>query len=347
MKSSLAFLFVAVSGGILGGCQSTTMNVEPAIVFARSETSERSYHLQPLATGRQPVALAMPRFAGNVQTAPRAGVMAANVGAAGSGSAALAVFSPGADRANDRVVVAEWAWDFSLREDGAAIAFIAGREQRRLFVAAAPTWKAVAVALPADATPSAPRWLGAGRLLVVLHRSGGSELGVLTVATSELRTVYRAAAGHVLSDPSPAGENADAIVIESASENSPGRLLRVALAGGEPRVLARGYFLPGSLVVSPDGRFVGAVWSGDADAVRRRVAAFQWAGETWGGVPREVAGVTSAVWSSDGTSLAVARQSEARRWIEVYAADQAGAPPRAIGFAGATCFAPQWWQPRP
>ncbi len=347
MKSSLAFLLVAASGGILGGCQSTSMRVEPAIVFARSETSERSYHLQSLEAGRQPVALNMPRFAGNVQTAPRAGVMAANVGGDANGSAALCVFSPGADRGNDQVVAAEWAWDFCLREDGAAIAFIAGREQRQLFVASAPTWKSVAVALPSDATPSAPRWLGAGGLLVVLHRPGGSELGVLTVATAELRTIYRAAAGHALSDPCPAGESADAIVVESASENSPGRLMRVALAGGEPRVLARGYFLPGSLAVSPDGRFVGAVWSGDADAVRRRVAAFQWAGETWSGVPREVPGVTSAVWSPDGTSLAFARQSEGRRWIEVYAADKAGAPPREIGFAGSACFAPQWWQTRP
>src|SRR5204863_372688 len=103
----------------------------PAIVFARGETGERSYHLQPANGERPPSPITVPRSTGNLQTAPRAALMAATVGGDAAGSAGLQLLPMGSGKNVARVLATEWAWDFALREDGDAIAWVAGRERRQ------------------------------------------------------------------------------------------------------------------------------------------------------------------------------------------------------------------------
>jgi hypothetical protein len=271
--------------------------------------------------------------------------MAATVGGESPESATLQLLPVGAIPSDAPVLAAEWAWDFALHPDGGAIAWVAGREARQLFVARAPAWKPVAVELPAGITPSEPRWLDDRRLLLVLRQSGHSELVRLTPETGERRLVYRATGDATLAEACRVPGSEDVLAVETPAAAGPGRLLRVTPAGDEPRVLATGFFLPASVVVSPDGRFLAAVWSESLASVQKRDAALQWIGDAWRGARAAIPGVTSLAWSPDGTQLAVARQRDGRRWIEVYSDGAVASPPRRIGFQEAACFAPQWWQP--
>src|SRR5262245_27111935 len=134
MKLLLVFPSFALGLAILSGCQATTTEPvsEPAIVFGRGGAGERSYHLQPASGARPPSPITVPRATGNLQTAPRAALMAATVGGESGGPAALQLLSLNAGKNAARVLANEWAWDFALREDGDAVAWIAGKERRQL-----------------------------------------------------------------------------------------------------------------------------------------------------------------------------------------------------------------------
>jgi len=346
MKPSHTLPTLALGIALLAGCRSAPESTRiPAIVFARGEVGERSYHLQPASGEQPPQPLAVPRSTGNLQTAPRAAVMAATVGGGIPGIATLQLLPVGAITSGAPILATEWAWDFALHDAGGAIAWVAGREERQLFVARAPAWKPVAVALPAGISPGEPRWLDDRRLLLVLRQAGHSELVQLTPESGELHLVYRATDDATLADACRVPESEDVLVVETPAAAGPGRLLRVTSAGGEPRVLATGFFLPGSVVVSRDGRFLAAVWSESLASVQKHEAALRWIGDAWRGARAAIPGVTSLAWSPDGAQLAVARQRDGRRWIEVYADGAVESPPRRIGFEDAACFAPQWWQP--
>ena len=333
---------MSIAGSLLTGCQTLgESGGDSAVVFARAEPAERSYHVQPADGGRPPSALNV-RGAGNLRTAPRAGIAAATVSTGPTGSAELRLLPLGSS-AGERVLASEWAWDFALRAEGDAIAWIAGRERRELFVARAPEWKPVAVATPVGAEPSEPRWLSPDRLLVVLRRTDYSELAEIATGSGAVQVVYHAMGRAALADACPVAGTADVVVVESPEGDRPARVLRIALEGGQPEVLATGYFAGGTLAVSPDGRYIGAVWNEAAAPVLRREAAWRWIGPAWAGAPESVPGVTALVWSPDGAQMVLARQREGRRWIEVYSASAANRP-RRLGFEDAECLAPQWWR---
>ncbi|MBL9189988.1 MAG: PD40 domain-containing protein [Opitutaceae bacterium] len=340
----LSFLFPApIAGLFMAGCQTSGgSGAASAIIFAREESGGRAYYIQDAGGSGAPAALPVPASAGNLRTAPRAGIAAATIGASGAGEAELRLIALGAAGGSERSLAREWAWDYSLGAEGEAIAWIAGRDRRELFVARAPEWKPAALALPVEAEPGQPRWLARDRLLVVLRWKAGGEALALAGGAGGAEVIYRAVGRAVLSEACGIPGSADVLVIESPEGDSPGRLLRIAIEGGQPEVLAHGFFLPGTLAVSPDGRFVGAVWSEAAAAVRRGEAAWRWIGAAWPGAPESVPGVVSAVWSPDGSRLAFARRGEGRRWIEVHGSEPGR--PRRVGFEEAECFAPQWWR---
>lgn len=342
MKHLSVVLVVPAAVVCLLGCAGLPSPIAtPLVVFAREGSGIRTYHLQPHDAGRAPTPLALPPGAGNLQTSADGSVAAATVPGAAPGSAELRLVAPAASATAGIVLAREWAWDFSLREDGGAIAWVAGPE-RRLWVARAPGWTPVPVPLPAAAAPAEPRWLGSGELLIVLRQGTRSELVTLAIDSGATHLVYRASGDATLTAACPVPGSGDVLLVEAAADAAPGRLLRVARAGGEPRALASGFLVPGTLAVSPDGRFVVAAWARDLATVQRREAGLLWLGEPWRGAPAGGPGVSALAWSPDGRQLAVARQEAGRQWIEIHAE---GAAPRVIGFAGAACFAPQWWMP--
>lgn len=342
MKHLTFVLLVPAAVVALSGCAGVAPSTaSPHVVFAREESGGWTYYLQPHDAGRAPTPLALPPGTGNLQTSADGTVAAATVPGAAPGSAELRLVAFATQGTGGMVLAREWAWDFSLRRDGGAIAWVAG-EERRLFVARAPVWTPVAVPLPAGAGPAEPRWLGPAELLVVLRRGARSELVALAVDSGATRVVYRASGDATLTAACPVPGSDDVLLVEAAPDAAPGRLLRVPLAGGEPRVLAAGFLVPGTLAVSPDGRCVVAAWARDLATVRRREAGLLWLGGPWRGAPADGPGVSALAWSPDGRQLAVARQEAGRQWIEIHAE---GAAPRVIGFPGAVCFAPQWWMP--
>jgi hypothetical protein len=344
VKAAVAYSLAVVAGALAGGCHTASVGraVEPyALVFAREEGDRITYQVQALDDGaptRAAVNLA-PR-AGNLRTAARAAIAAVTTSRdSAGGELRLTKLAP--DGAGDRIVANEWAWDFSLSDDGGAIAFVAGRDRRQLFVARAPEWIPRSVPF-GEGEATEPRWMSADELLLVRSRAG-SELVRLNLATGAIGVLARSA--DTFSEPTPAG--ADVLVVESTSSPKPGRLLRVPLAGGEPHVAATGFFVPGTLVVAPRGGGVGVASSAELRAVQSRTAAFRWLGPSPENIPAELPGVVSATWSPDGRHLAVARQSGVRRWVEVHAAGQPARPVRLFEFPGAACFAPQWWPAAP
>jgi len=312
-------------------------------VFAEAGAESRTWFLQPLAAGAVPRPLGLPGSLGNLQTAPVAGLAAATVGVATRGSAELRLWKLGVEAPESgRRLAAEWAWDFSLAADGSAIAWIAGAPQRQLWVARAPNWLPTSPVLPAGVVPGEPRWLDATRVAVVLRSGAARELTAVSVPDGAVAPLHRASGGTELSDAVPVPGTADVLVIESRDGDAPGRLLRLAGGGGEPRVLAEGFFQPRTLRVSPDGRHIGVVTGADLAALRRREAAFRWIGPAWPGLPTVVLGVTAAEWSADGRQLYVAREEGGRRWIEAYDERRPGfALP--LGAPAAQTVSPQPW----
>jgi hypothetical protein len=342
LRTPAALLAAAVAAA---GCQSPAERPAPAaaVVFADAGAETRTWFVQPLVAGAAPRPLGLPGSLGNLQTAPAAGLAAATLGAEGRGSAELRLWKLGAETPEaGRRLAAEWAWDFSLAADGTAIAWIAGAPQRQLWVARAPNWLPVTPVLPAGASAGEPRWLDSRRLAVVLRRGETRELAVLAAPDGTVVTLHRAPAGTDLSDAVAVPGSAEVLVVESRDGDAPGRLLRLAGSGAEPRVLAEGFFQPRTLRVSPDGRHIGVVTGADAAALRRREAAFRWIGPAWPGLPTVVLGVTAAEWSADGRHLFVARQDGGRRWLEAYDARTPGfALP--LGTPAAQAVSPQPW----
>ncbi|MBL9198974.1 MAG: hypothetical protein JNL39_00655 [Opitutaceae bacterium] len=340
MSSARTSAPAVLAGALLAGCQSLDgPGRASAVVFARAEGGGRTYHVQPSDGSRPPVAFGVPAGAGWLQTSPRAGVVALTTGSEAGASAELRVLTPGAGGAG-HTLAAEWAWDFSLRAEGDAVAWVAGRERRELFVAQAPAWRPMRMGLGGAGEPAGPRWLSRDRLLVVVREDGRSRLAEVAVAGGEARVFYHAVGRAGLSDVCLVPGTADVVAMETPEGEQPSRVLRLALEGGQPELLVTGFDLPGTLTVSPDGRHIGAVWSDDANTVRRGEAAWRWIGAAWPGAPESVAGVAAAAWGPDGTQLALARRQGARRWIEVHGAGGA----RPLGFEGAECLAPQWWR---
>ncbi len=344
MTRSLLFSVAALCA-LLTACQAPRSAAEvPLVVFATDGDGGRLHHVQRADASEPPRPLAVPAGAGNVRVASRAAAFAATVGGAG-GSAELQVFTAGERGFTAKVLAREWAWDFAWHESGDAIAWIAGRERRELFVARPPAWAATRVPFP-EGVPAEPRWLDAQRLLVVRRAGARSELVVLDVMSGVAAVVYRASGDATLSDASPVPGSTDVLVVEASPDAAPGRLLRVALAGGEATTLATGFFLPGTVAVSPNGRFIATVSSPDLGALQRREAGLRWVGAAWPSAPADASGVTALGWSPDGRQLVLARQRDGRRWVEVYTEGDREARPRALGFEAAPGFAPQWWQPR-
>lgn len=330
----------ALAGALLAGCQSLdSPGPTTAVIFARADDGRRVYHVQPADASRPPTVFPLPAGAGIVRTAPRTGVVALTIGGEAGASAELRLLTPGSGSAA-HTLAAEWAWDFSLRAEGDAIAWIAGRERRELFVAQAPAWRPVRVPLAGAGEPAGPRWLARDRLLVIVREEGRSQLAEVAIGGGEMRAIYLAVGRAGLSDVCVVPGSSDVLVMETPDGEQPSRVLRLPLEGGQPEVLITGYDLPGTLTVSPDGRHIGAVWSDDVAAVRRGEAAWRWIGTAWPGAPESVAGVTAAAWNPDGTRLVFARRQGARRWIEVHGAGGV----RPLGFEGAECLAPQWWR---
>lgn len=330
----------ALAGALLAGCQSLdSAGPTTAVIFARTVDGRRTHHVQPADGSRPPSEFALPAGAGIVRTAPRAGVIALTIGGEAGASAELRVLASAAGGPG-QTLAAEWAWDFSLRAEGDAVAWVAGRERRELFVAQAPAWRPVRVAIAGAGEPAGPRWLARDRLLVIVREDGRSQLAEVPIAGGEARVIYHAVGRAGLSDVGVVPGSAEVLVMETPEGEQPSRVLRLPLEGGQPEVLATGYDLPGTLTVSPDGRHIGAVWSEDPSAVRRGEAAWRWIGAAWPGAPESVAGVTAAAWSPDGTRLLFARRQGARRWIEAHGAGGV----RSLGFEGAECLAPQWWR---
>lgn len=314
-------VLLAVAVLVAAGCQTAAERPASvaAVVFADAGAESRTWFLQPLVAGAAPRPLGLPGSLGNLQTAPAAGLAAATVGAEARGSAELRLWKLGAETPDaGRRLAAEWTWDFSLAADGAAIAWIGGAPARQLWVARAPNWLPATPVLPAGVAPGEPRWLDARRLALVLRRGEARELAVLSASDGSVVTLHRASPGTELSDAVAVPGTADVLVLEARDGEAPGRLLRLAGGGGEPRVLAEGYFQPRTLRVSPDGRHIGVATGADAAALRRREAAFRWIGAAWPGLPTVVLGVTAAEWSADGRYLFVARQDGGRRWIVAY-----------------------------
>lgn len=316
------------------------------VIFARVEADGRTYHAQSLAGGQSPVALALPCLTGNLRTSGRGTRAAATVGGEPPGAAELRLLPLEADSTAERLLAREWAWDFAWQEAGDAIAWVSGRERRELFTARGPGWQPKATPVPREFTPGEPRWLDRQRLLVILRRAGESQLVVVTTDTGESRLIHRAPAGADLSDPLRIPGANEVLVVESPASAAPARLLRIGLAGGAPRELATGFFRPGTITTSPDGRLVAAVWSAELAAVQRNKAALNWIGEPWRGAPASLPGVTSLAWSPGGNHLAVARNQDGRQWIEVYSDVAGRGLPQVLGYADAECVAPQWWQSR-
>lgn len=311
------------------------------MLFARGGSDSASRHVQALTEPAPGAALPVAGRTGDVRTAPVAGlaVLTRARGADANGELVLTRFAP--NGTGERVLAQEWAWDFALRADGAAVAFVAGREVRELWVARAPEWIAQVQALPGNARPSEPCWLADGSLAICLENAAGSEL----VALGGGARVLHRAVGGVLTMLCALPDSGIAFVETPRSpEAAPGRVLRLSASGGQPAVLATGFFRPGTLAVSTEGAHVGVVRAETLAALRTGAAAWRWLGATPAGWPNEIAGVTAAVWSPDGRRLAVARQTFERRWIEVYGA---AIPPVVLGFAGAPCFGPQWWPVAP
>ncbi len=336
---------VLVASLLISGCQSAveTPRADAAVVYADAGAEARTWMVQPLLAGAAPRSLGLPGSLGNLQTAPGAGLAAATLGAEAGGSAELRLWKLGAEApAAGRRLAGEWAWDFSLARDGSAIAWVAGAPERRLAVAQAPGWTPTLPVLPAGVTPAEPRWIGAGRIALVLQRGDARELAVLALAGGALSTRYRAPAGAELADATALPGTDDLLVIETRDGDLPGRLLRIGGPGEPPRVLAEGFFLPKTLRVSGDGRHVGLVSGADAAALRRGEAAFRWIGSPWPGLPTVVFGVAAAEWSADGRPLFLARLDSGRRWIEAYDERTPGvAIP--LGAPAAAAISPQPW----
>lgn len=325
-------LCVVASGIWLGGCQSAS--ADAVLVLARREADRQTYFVRDGTGVRAWTELGLPSAAGNLRLAPAGGTALATIGAAGNAAAELRLLEPGAAVAS-RTLANEWVWDAALRADGAAAAWIEGGGSRRLRTAQAPDWRPVDFPLPAGAEPAAPRWLPGGGLLVVLREPGGSRVVAMAADGAVTATWHRVAGDIRLAEPVAAAENV--YVLEVPADGSPRRLLRFAAPGAAPTVLATGYFAEGTLQASPDGRYLGAVWSETLAAVQRGDAGLRWIGAAWSGLPAGLPRVAGFAWSPDGRRLAVARRADGREWVEVHpdggAAEIAGS-------------APQWWSVR-
>lgn len=322
----------------LPGCGSSS-GARDAIVFARGGAEGDAWFMQSLAANATARPLAPAEKLGNVQTAPAAGVWAANRASGTSGAAALAVSAGG----KVRNVANEWAWDFALRPDGGAVVYVAGRERRALFTASAPEWQPVKVEGMGDGATSHPIWQGK-RVVCVRRGSGGAEVVATRPEGGGVTVLYRARGGRALSNLTAVPGSDDVLVVEAPEHAAPGQLLRIGAGAPSPTVLGEGFFAERGVVVSPDGRSIGAVSGAEPQAVQRGMASLRWLAGAWAGAPAELPGATAAAWSEDGAQLAVARKREGSWAIEVYAARGDPLRPQVLGSAEAPCFNPVWWR---
>lgn len=315
-----------------------------ALLFLREDAQGRRPYAQALPVTTAPEATTLPSPAGHLQTAPAARLVALTVGSEAGRPASLQLLRlDAALTPTERWTLApEWAFDYHLRGEGDAIAWVAGSPARQLFVARAPAWQPQPIALPAGSAPSDPRWIDARHLALLLRHPDRSEAAILDLTTGALAVVHRARAGVLLADLRPIPGSAELLVMETPATPEPARILSLSTTGGAAHERARGWFVPGSLTVSPDGRFRAVASAPDLSSLHQRATRLEWLGSIWPGAADNATGVEALAWSPEGERLALTRLATGRRAIEIRRRDAA---PAMVGFPDASCTTPQWWSP--